>query len=132
MADYLIEEQLPSNGRLSGVPSKVTLKAISTKEEKLLYGSSNDNAFDRVLNACIVEPQGFKVNTLTTPDKFALLLKLRIHTYGPEYWITTRCPVCGKTEDTCLNLDEIPVTLLGEDFSEDIEIDLPVSGDKLI
>lgn len=132
MANYLTEEILPSNGKLAGVPTKVTLKAISTKEEKLIFGSSTDNAFDKVLKACIVEPEKFDLNSLTTPDKFALLLKLRIHTYGNEYWVSTKCPVCGKVSEVCINLDELQVDLLGDDFTEDITINLPVSKDVLV
>lgn len=133
VSSYETTVHLPTNGNLYGPggPENVTIRAITTREEKFLLGSSNNNAVDEIIDACIVEPKGLKVADLILADSNFLLYKLRIHTYGPEYNITTTCPSCGAANENRINLNDFIVYELEDDFEEPFDIDLPMSGDTL-
>lgn len=132
-AKYETTVTLPTNGHLYGPdgPVDVTLRAMTTKEEKILLGSSSDNVFDKVIKACIVEPKDLNLDDLILSDINFLLLKLRIHTYGSDYKIETTCPNCGSIDYRTINLDDFPIYTLSEDFKEPIKMKLPMSGDTL-
>lgn len=131
--NYETSVQLPTNGRLYGPggPSEVVLRAITTREEKFLLGSSSSKPVDSIVEACIVEPKGLKLADLIVPDSNFLLYKLRIHTYGPLYDITTQCPNCRATNQNRVDLNDFMVYELDDDFQEPFEIELPKCGDTL-
>lgn len=122
---------LPSNGVLQGVPAKVTIRNITTAEEKMLLGSSNE-AIDQLIKKCIVEPETLDWNSLTAADKFFLLIKLRIITYGPKYTVSVKCPNCGASKEIDIDLDTLETFLLPDDFEEPYDtFDLPHSKAKI-
>lgn len=124
---YETTVELPSKGLLyDGIPGKVTIRAITTNDEKLLFGSTSSNAFDKVLKNCIVTPADLDIKDLLPFDEHFLMLKLRTHTYGSEYKIQGKCPHCGHKHDFVVNLDEFPVYQLEDSFQEPIEFTLPV------
>jgi hypothetical protein len=135
MAEYVHTVTLPTRAKIYneayGIPEDITLRAISTKEEKVLYGSSGDKALDRVIKACIVEPKAINLDHLVAADKHYLLMQLRIHTYGADYHVEYKCPNCGETHEYEVDLSEQPVHELAEDFEEPIKFKLPVNGDEL-
>lgn len=129
---YAYEEyELPSHGVIEGVPATVTMRNMTTAEEKMLLGSSDD-AFDTIISKCITKPEGFDIGKLISSDKHFLLIKLRIISYGPEYHFTYKCPFCGKVSEYTLNLDELESTSLPEDFHEPYDtFELPRSKDTI-
>lgn len=131
MADYTELVKLPTRGILyKDIPEEIVIKAISTKEEKMIYGSSNEKALDAVIRNCIVEPTGVSVDDLISVDKHFLMMKLRILTYGSQYHVKYKCPECNfPAYEYKLDLEEFEVYELPEDFVEPFEIELPVSGD---
>lgn len=109
--DYCV---LPSRGELYPETSpfykkeKVAFHDITTTEEDIMANKTlikNGVAFDRVLQNCLEEPNA-SVNDLTISDKQALLMCVRINSYGPEYKISLQCPECGKRQDLPIKLDE--------------------------
>lgn len=131
--NYETTVHLPSNGKLYGEngPEDVTLRAITTREEKFLLGSSNNDAVDEIIESCIIKPHGLKMDDLVLADSNYLLFKLRIHTYGPNYDISTICPNCGSTNNNIVNLNEFLVYELDDDFQEPFDIELPISKDTV-
>ena len=129
---YETTVKLPSNGRLyDDIPTELTIRAMTTAEEKLILGSTSEDAFDRILKNCVVNPANLDINKLVSSDKHFLMLKLRTHTYGSMYNVNCRCPECKNRIELDVNLDEFPIYELPEGFSEPIEFELPVNGDKL-
>lgn len=129
---YETTVKLPSNGRLyEDIPTELTIRAMTTAEEKLILGSTSADAFDRILKNCVVNPPNIDIGKLVSSDKHFLMLKLRTHTYGSNYNVTCKCPECRKKIELEVNLDDFPVAELPDDFEEPIEFDLPVNGDKL-
>ena len=126
--NYETTVELPSKGLLyDNIPKEVTLRMITTAEEKFLYGSTS-NAFTKVLKNCIVSPKEINIDELLPVDELFLIFQLRIHTYGPEYRIEGTCPHCGNKEVFTINLDEMPCYYLDDNFVEPIDIELPKCG----
>jgi rRNA maturation protein Nop10 len=131
MAYALEEYELPSHGILEGIPKTVTLRNMTTAEEKMLLGSSDD-AFDTIIGKCVTKPENFDIGTLISADKHFLLTKLRVVSYGPEYHFSYRCPYCGKVSEFSINLDDLDVKYLPEDFEEPYAVfNLPVCKDEI-
>lgn len=117
----------------------LTLRAMTTNEERMrLSGQSFYQTMVMIINECIVDnkrPDGsYKIDSaiLTDFDFFAVLVKLRIMSYGPKYKTVYFCPRCGRTEEYVVNLSDLIYNLVPEDFSEPYTIGpLPSSGDTL-
>lgn len=129
---YETTVSLPSKGLLyTDIPEEITLRTITTNDEKMLYGSTSGNTFSKVLSGCIVAPEGIDVGDLLPFDEQFLMLKLRTHTYGSMYSVQGTCPECGHKHVFEVNLDEFPVYTLDESFKEPLEFTLPQCGNKV-
>lgn len=123
--------QLPSNGVIEGIPKEIVIRNMTTAEEKMLLGSSDD-AFDAIISKCVTEPENFEMGKLISADKHFLLIKLRIISYGPEYHFSYKCPHCNRVSDYKINLDDLEVNYLDEDFEEPYDsFELPKSKDRV-
>lgn len=130
MAEYTELVKLPTRGILyKDIPEEFVIKAISTKEEKMIYGSSNEKALDAVIRNCIVEPSKIDVNDLISVDKHFLMMKLRVLTYGNSYHVKYKCPECTNypTQEFEVDLDDLEVYELSDDYVEPFEFELPTS-----
>lgn len=131
-SNYETTVSLPSRGILyEDIPEEITLRAITTNDEKMLYGSTSGNTFSKVLKSCIVTPEDMNVGDLLPFDEQFLMLKLRTHTYGSMYNIQGTCPECGHKHVFEVNLDEFPVFTLDENFKEPLVFTLPECGSEL-
>lgn len=129
---YETTVKLPSKGLLyEDIPEEITLRAITTNDEKMLYGSTSGNAFSKVLKSCVVAPENINVGDLLPFDEQFLMLKLRTHTYGSMYSIQGVCPECGHKHVFEVNLDEFPVFTLDDNFKEPLEFTLPECGSQV-
>lgn len=122
--------ELPTRGLLEGIPKTVTIRNMTTAEEKMLLGSSDD-AFESIISKC-VEDEGFDILDCTSADKFFLLIRLRTISYGNDYYYRYTCPHCGKTHEYMVDLDKLEVEYLPEDFKEPYDtFTLPLTKDKI-
>lgn len=132
--DYEATVTLPSKGLLykdSNIPADITLRGMTTKEEKILYASSGRDVFKKILKNCVISPSNLDVNKLVSVDETFLILQLRMVTYGDKYRVQARCPHCGETDTYTISLSDFDITYLDDDFVEPIEVELPRSGDTL-
>jgi hypothetical protein len=122
---------LPSNGLFyEGIPCELTIRSLTTKEEQLLYGSTSDTTIDKIIQGCIVEPQGYPLDDLIPADKLYILFKIRILTYGQMYNQYIFCPYCNFEGSTEVDLDTLPCTELNEEeIKVPLRLTLPVSKD---
>ena len=117
----------------------VTLRAMTTKEERArLSAESFYPTMSYIINECIVDnknPDGtYKIDSaaFTDFDFLAILVKLRIMSYGPKYKTTAICTKCGHRFRHIADLSELTYNLVPEDFVEPYTIGpLPSSGDTL-
>lgn len=123
--------KLPTLGKLDGIGPEVIMRMMTTHEEKIRTGSKTSffKTISTIMNNCIVEP---KIDTykLTVVDFIFLMYKLRILSYGEEYKVNlSTCPECGRSlKDPSVNLDDLVVNYIDDDFSEPFKIKLPRTG----
>lgn len=131
--DYETTVTLPSKGLIynGAIPAEVSLRGMTTRDEKILYASMGSNVFQKILKSCITDPKDMDINKLIASDELFLVLQLRMITYGPEYKVEAQCPRCGETNIYTVMLNELDVNYLDDDFTEPIEAKLPRSGDTL-
>lgn len=118
---------VPSNGYFGG-PDKITLRAMTTKEEKILYTSRDMNFLDRLIKSCCVEPKDLDTNLLHNNDLMFLTFALRELTFGSTYEQDIVCPECGTKQKVEIDISEMDVNCLDlKDLSEKLECTLPVN-----
>ena len=109
-----------------------TLRAMTTMEERLRLSSQGLDTIAKIIRNCLTTNPDLDIMDLKLFDIQYLMYKLRIVTYGSDYPISIRCPYCGKKMDLHINLDELEVISVPDDFEEPIKIGpLPVSGDVI-
>lgn len=130
--------ELPTKGRLDNIGPEVTLRMMTTHEEKIRTGSKASfwRTMSNIINKCIVEPKGIDVYNLTVIDFIYLMYKLRILSYGSNYKVNSIiCPECGQSiKEPVVNLDELEVITIDDydkDFKEPFEVVLPKSKFKV-
>lgn len=137
MSELIHDITLPSQGILytesPELAGNITIRAITTKEEKLIFGSGTDSAISKALHSCVISPESFSVGSLTIPDKHFLIVAWRALSYGPEYEASGRCPVCGTSSNFVVNTQDLvaSVRTLDESYAEPYEIVLPESKDTV-
>ena len=113
MAELLTTVYLPSKGRLNldnpAYGGPIDLDMIGFEQELMIFGSNAENHLDKMLQS-VIKTDGVNVNELTSQDRFFLLVQERIHSYGSDYHISYRCPVCGQVEEHILDLNNVALS----------------------
>ena len=123
--------QLPSNG-LFGGPKEITLRAMTTKEEKILMSSKDFSVFDRLVKSCCIEPKELDTGLLHQNDIMYLVYALRQLTFGDSYVQEIVCPECGFKQEVEIDISEMTINLLDtEGLEKKLQVKLPVNGDEL-
>lgn len=123
--------KLPSNGYFGG-PKEITLRAMTTKEEKLLYTSRDLGFLDRLIKSCCVEPKDLDTTTLHQNDIMYLTFALRELTFGNTYMQEVTCPMCGTKQPVEIDISEMNIEILDTDgIEEKLTVNLPVNKDTL-
>jgi hypothetical protein len=123
--------QLPSNGIFGG-PKEITLRAMTTKEEKILLSTRDFNVFDRLVKSCCVEPKDLDTGLLHQNDIMYLTYALRDLTFGNTYIQEIECPNCGFKQEIEVDISEMELSILDTDnIEERLQVTLPVNGDSL-
>lgn len=123
---YTKEIDVPSNGYLGG-PSKITIRAMRTSEEKILNSENNSNYLNKLCKACTIKPKNLDWKTLTPNDYQFILFQLRELTYGPIYKQPIVCPFCGRSQDAEINIASFEYDLLEKDIESKLFVELPIS-----
>jgi len=112
---------LPTKGLLYPF-DRVRIRKLTSKEEKKFAGITPKNfnlQINKVLESCVLEPQGFNAEDLTLGDRQTLLTWLRISTYGPEYYADIICPNCRvQNSNVQYDLNNLNDLWLPDDFKE--------------
>lgn len=124
--------KVPSNGVFRG-PKKVTLREMTTREEKILLGTRDFSVFERLVKSCCVDEE-VEFDKLHTADIMYLTFMLRELTYGPEYIQEVECPHCGRKQEVKIDINEMSVNVLSDEdakkLNEGITVELS-NGDKV-
>jgi hypothetical protein len=136
LKDVPVEEEtildFPSLGKFYNTDGKpVTLKPMSWEDEKILVSTGGGPAaVESLLNRCL---QGISSAELIPMDKVYVLLKLREISYGAEYEVIITCPapMCKHKGEVSININELRIVKVPEDFEDPREVTLPKSGLKV-
>lgn len=120
-----------SKGLIPNIPSEVTIRAILRKDKKKLLMTNPDDVLLALLQSSIVTPQNFNVYNLYPFESNYLLYRLRVLTYGNEHKYHEMCPHCRTDNEIEINLSEVPIVPVPDDFKPVFNITLPVSGKVL-
>ena len=102
MEDYTIAEDyvLPSLGKVydKAVNPNVKIRSMTTEEEMKRLGHTDKprKLLAEIIDDCLIEKPGISSYDLCIGDFQYLMHKLRIVTYGSDYLMQTRCPLCGQ------------------------------------
>ena len=132
--DYETTVLLPSKGILykeDGIPANITLRGMTTRDEKIMYASQGADVFKKILRNCIVSPENIDINRLISADEMFLILQLRMVTFGDKYKVRSTCPHCGAVDEHEISLSDFETLYLDDDFTEPIKVELPRSGDVI-
>ena len=123
--------ELPSRGIFGG-PEKVTVRPMTTKEEKMLYTAKDGTFIQKIVASCTVDPEHLDTNLLHPSDITFLLYMIREMTFGPKYKQQMQCPYCNLKQDIEIDITEMTNYLLDfDEMEKEFKITLPVCGDKL-
>ena len=129
------EVVLPSRGLLNPeIPEgKIVQRCMLVKDQKFLAGGAQkaSDALNEIIRRTIVSPEGVDLQDLTITDTMFLLFKLRQLSYGDTYKFYTRCPECGKRIQLSVDLSQLEVTTLDEDYESKLTVVLPRRGDTV-
>lgn len=112
----------------------VVLRKMTGREEAILadrrFQRNGGQLVTELLHSCLVRVGDLPKNGRSTvagmysADRNYLLLKLRSITFGPELQASYSCPGCGETIQVEEDLDDLPVTALGDESPEDVALEL--------
>lgn len=123
--------KLPSAGVFGG-PAEVTVRPMTTKEEKIIYTSRDGSFLEKIVKSCIVEPKDISMDLLHPNDISYLLYMIREMTFGPTYRQTTVCPNCGLKQEVIVDITEMTYEILDTNtIDEKLKVKLPICGDTL-
>lgn len=137
MENYTIAEtySLPSKGEVYAqqVGPKVRLRSMTTEEEMKRLGHSEapNELLAEIINDCLVEKLPIHVYDLCVADYQYLMHKLRVVTYGPNYKVSTVCPICGKVNNDSIDLEKLDLVEFSEEMKAHLNITLPKTGKNI-
>lgn len=134
--NYTIAERytLPSHGLLydKEINPDIKLRSMTVRDEMRRSAPVTDGTIYRnmadIIDSCLVEKPGISAYDMCLGDYQFLMHKLRIVTYGPEYKIECRCPVCNDYDEHIVNLEDLSLNELKEfDREKELTLTLPAS-----
>lgn len=127
---------LPSKGLLykpeEKIPSSITLRRMTTKEDKIRMRNESEDTIRRdILQACITTPE-VDAGKLKLMDANFLLFRLRaLSLLNDIYKVQCMCPKCTTEFIHEVNLGEVPITYFDENKLKELEVILPINGNKI-
>lgn len=131
MSNFQKVLEVPSNGYFGG-PKEVTMRGITTNEEKMIYTATDFSFIKQLVKSCCIEPKNLDVDKLHPNDIVYLVFALREMTFGATYPQSVECKNCGFRQDVDIDITKMEYNILDLDtLDEKLEVTLPASGDKV-
>ena len=133
MNDYIIAEEytLPSKGMVydKQINPNIKIRSMTTEEEMKRLGHSDlpYKLLAEIIDDCLVVKPELSTYDLCIGDYQFLLHKLRVVTYGSDYKVELRCPICGTLNKMTIDLDKLGVQEYSDQIKEYLHITLPRS-----
>lgn len=124
--DSEITVELPSECRgysLEDGGKPVTIRPMNFEDEKMVVNSKKgQDPTNILLSRCV---SNVKVGDLYAMDKLYLLMKLREISYGDDYKTLLICKHCAAENPSTVQLSQLNVNPVPDDFTDPVEIYLP-------
>ena len=131
MSNFQKVLEIPSNGYFGG-PKEVTMRGITTNEEKMIYSATDFSFIKQLVKSCCVEPKDLDVDKLHPNDIVYLVFALRELTFGAKYPQEHTCPYCGLKQEVTIDITKMEYNILDLDgLDQKLEVKLPASGDTV-
>lgn len=137
MENYTIAENytLPSKGLVyqKEINPNVKLRSMTTQDEmkRLSHSDLMYKVLSEIIDDCLIEKPDISAYDMCIGDYQYLLYKLRTVTYGADYKIETKCPICGTVHKDTINLDNLKVLEYSEDLRKYLSVTLPKTQKKV-
>jgi hypothetical protein len=117
---------LPSGGKVYENVNleNVKVRTLKGKDEKILAEMNIDNVEKKYTELLSNLVSGINVNNLTLGDRTWLLLWERINSYSPNFPVSIVCDTCFQKIELKIDLSQLDVVELPEDFKEPFTITL--------
>ena len=125
--EYTIMEgyDLPSKGKVytESVNPHIELRSMTARDEmkRLSPSSTPLKTLADIIEGCCIEKPAVHVYDMCLGDYEFLLHKLRIVTYGEDYKVALRCPVCGEQIETITKLGDLDVKEFDEETIKNLQ-----------
>ena len=127
-----INPQLPSLGKLYKTKLEdITLRTLKGRDEKLLAEMNVDNIDKRYSLLLKNVLTGIDPNELTLGDRAWIILWLRANSFSPIIPVNLVCGTCYQDISLDVNITDINVKELDQNYQEPIEVKLSESTVKL-
>lgn len=116
-------ETLPSKGiGYRNIPAEITVNTLTFEDEKHLTTLDLDSNFvDELLKRCTnIEDPG----SLYLFDKLFAIVMMRKASFGDSVKLKATCRSCASDNNLEVNISELPVDYVSDDFKGYIEVDL--------
>lgn len=121
--------QVPSNGYFGDI-KEITMRSMTTKEEKLLYQSNDFSFIQKIIRSCTTSPAFVDFYKLGPADVHYLMFALRELTFGPTYDQEHVCPECNSKQTIQMDITQFEYTLMDPaKAEEELQCTLPVNKD---
>lgn len=138
--NYTIAEhyELPSKGLIYSTPFDATVKLRSmTTQDEMKRLTSSDLQYkimSEIIDDCIIgDKLPISSYDMCLGDYQYLLHRLRVVTYGPEYKMSVKCPVCDGISDVICDLDSLEKIEYDGSIVDDLKkVELPISKKTVI
>jgi hypothetical protein len=122
-----IEVAFPSECKgykLINPEAPITLRPMTFEDEKALASTpKGQDPVNALLSRCL---NNLSISELFLMDKLYVLLKLREISYGDEYKTLVVCPQCKAENEMVIKLSELNVYPVPDDFTDPVDVHLPV------
>jgi predicted RNA-binding Zn-ribbon protein involved in translation (DUF1610 family) len=125
--EYTIMEgyDIPSKGKVyaEAVNPHIELRSMTARDEmkRLSPSSTPLKTLADIIEGCCIEKPAVHVYDMCLGDYEFLLHKLRIVTYGEDYKVALRCPVCGEQIETIAKLGDLEVKEFDEEAIKNLQ-----------
>ena len=112
---------------------KVELRKLTVGEEIIIQSNSVGlDLIGKLIDSCVKLPPGFDSQQLLVGDRLALLIAMRVHTFGAKYSYSYECSHCAAKNKATVNLDtDIKPREIRPDQTEPINVELPDASMKV-
>lgn len=93
---------------------KIEIRSMTAREEDLMTSpalAKKGTTLSEVMKACIIDKR-VNVREMLTGDRNAILVSLRIISYGSTYDVELSCPKCEVKQEHAVDLTNVPINPL--------------------